>query len=142
MNKNKKLLIKGETNMIKMTNEEIVSAYQALHMIGEHQGCDPVAALKAARNKKILLPLVETRDEAVQKTLKQYAMKDENGDVKSDDAGNALFVDPADKKKYMDAFKKIGKADVEVEALLFTEEELQQLQATPNEMYALLPMLK
>lgn len=128
--------------MIKMTNEEIVSAYQALHMIGEHQGCYPVAALKAARNKKILLPLVETRDEAVQKTLKQYAMKDENGDVKSDDAGNALFVDPADKKKYMDAFKKIGKADVEVEALLFTEEELQQLQATPNEMYALLPLLK
>lgn len=142
MNKNKKTMLKGDMTMIKMTNDEVVAAFQALNSIGTRQGCDPVAALKAARNKKILFPLVETRDETVQKTLKEYAMKDEDGDVKADDAGNALFVEPADKKKYMDAFKKIGKADVEVEALLFSEDELKQLQATPNEMYALLPLLK
>lgn len=141
MNKNKKLLIKGETNMIKMTNEEIVSAYQALHMIGEHTGCDPVAALKAARNKKILFPLVETRDETVQKTLKEYVLMD-GEEVKRDDAGNAIFLDEDAKKKWQEDFKKISKADVEVEVLLFTEEEVKQLQATPNEMYALLPLLK
>lgn len=127
--------------MITMTNEEIVSAYQALHMIGEHTGCDPVAALKAARNKKILFPLVETRDETVQKTLKEYVLMD-GEEVKKDDTGNAIFIDEDAKKKWQKDFKKISKADVEVEVLLFTEEEVKQLQATPNEMYALLPLLK
>ncbi len=126
--------------MITMTNEEVVSAYQALHAIGERHGCDPVASLKAARNKKILLPLVETRDDSIQKILKEYVQKD-GEEIKRDDDGNVIFLNDNARKQWLDAFKKISVADVEVEILFFTEDELEHLQATPNEMYALLPLL-
>lgn len=127
--------------MIQITNMELVEAYQALHKIGEHQGCDPVAALKAARNKRILLPFVETRDEAVQKLLKECTVCQEDGDVKRDDMGNVMFKSEEAKQKWTEGFQNINRALVEVEICAFGEEELKMLQATPNEMYGLLPLV-
>lgn len=127
--------------MIQITNMELVEAYQALHKIGEHQGCDPVAALKAARNKRILLPFVETRDEAVQKLLKECTVCQEDGDVKRDEMGNVMFKSEEAKQKWTEGFQNINRALVEVEICAFREEELKMLQATPNEMYGLLPLV-
>ena len=123
---------------VKLTNTELVNAYNTLVKLGEKE-MDPVIGLRIARNRLALQDDVRARDEALDKILEAEVLKDKEGKRIRDEKNNFILIDP---ERYLKRVNQLGAAEIEADVRPMKFEDLRQANPTPNQLLALIPFME
>lgn len=118
--------------MIKVTLNDILNASETFNAIMQ-QSFKGSLAFKIARLARELSKETETFNEERRKILDRYCIKDENGQLKSDENGN-VQVEPNKINEFNEEFQSLLNTEVEINANKLPMDKIDDFDITPQQM--------
>jgi len=121
--------------MIKVSLNDILNASETFNVIMQ-QSFKGSLAFKIARIARELSKEMETFNAERQKLLQKYCVKDENGELKTNDNGT-VQVEPDKINEFNDEFSSLLETEVEINAEKLSMDSLDSFDITPQQMISI-----
>jgi hypothetical protein len=121
--------------MIKVNLNDILNASGTFNAIMQ-QSFKGSLAFKIARLARELSKEMETFNAERQKLLQKYCMKDENGELKTNDNGT-VQVEPDKINEFNEEFSSLLETEVEINAEKLSMDSLDSFDITPQQMISI-----
>ena len=123
---------------MKLKAEKIVEIWKTLNKFGE-QNMTLATAIKIADNIDILRKPVEIFEKKEKELINQYAVKDENGNIKAMENGGFQIENA---EHFLKEHNELINTEVDIRFTFIAESELAELKLSPNDYIALKPILE
>ena len=121
--------------MIKVNLNDILNASETFNVIMQ-QSFKGSLAFKIARLARELSKEMETFNAERQKLLQKYCVKDENGELKTNDNGT-VQVEPDKINEFNEEFSSLLETEVEINAEKLSMDSLDSFDITPQQMISI-----
>lgn len=121
--------------MIKVNLNDILNASETFNVIMQ-QSFKGSLAFKIARLARELSKEMETFNAERQKLLQKYCVKDENGELKTNDNGT-VQVEPDKINEFNEEFSSLLETEVEINAEKLSMNSLDSFDITPQQMISI-----
>ena len=121
--------------MIKVNLNDILNASETFNTIMQ-QSFKGSLAFKIARLARELSKEMETFNTERQKLLQKYCVKDENGELKTNDNGT-VQVEPDKINEFNEEFSSLLETEVEINAEKLSMDSLDSFDITPQQMISI-----
>ena len=121
--------------MIKVNLNDILNASETFNAIMQ-QSFKGSLAFKIARLARELSKEMETFNAERQKLLQKYCVKDENGELKTNDNGT-VQVEPDKINEFNEEFSSLLETEVEINAEKLSMDSLDSFDITPQQMISI-----
>lgn len=121
--------------MIKVNLNDILNASDTFNAIMQ-QSFKGSLAFKIARLARELSKEMETFNAERQKLLQKYCIKDENGELKTNDNGT-VQVEPNKINEFNEEFSSLLETEVEINAEKLSTDSLDSFDITPQQMISI-----
>lgn len=121
--------------MIKVSLNDILNASETFNAIMQ-QSFKGSLAFKIARLARELSKEMETFNAERQKLLQKYCVKDENGELKTNDNGT-VQVEPDKINEFNEEFSSLLETEVEINAEKLSMDSLDSFDITPQQMISI-----
>ena len=121
--------------MIKVNLNDILNASETFNAIMQ-QSFKGSLAFKIARLARELSKEMETFNTERQKLLQKYCVKDENGELKTNDNGT-VQVEPDKINEFNEEFSSLLETEVEINAEKLSMDSLDSFDITPQQMISI-----
>ena len=121
--------------MIKVNLNDIINASETFNVIMQ-QSFKGSLAFKIARLARELSKEMETFNAERQKLLQKYCVKDENGELKTNDNGT-VQVEPDKISEFNEEFSSLLETEVEINAEKLSMDSLDSFDITPQQMISI-----
>ena len=121
--------------MIKVNLNDILNASETFNAIMQ-QSFKGSLAFKIARLARELSKEMETFNAERQKLLQKYCIKDENGELKTNDNGT-VQVEPDKINEFNEEFSSLLETEVEINAEKLSMDSLDSFDITPQQMISI-----
>lgn len=121
--------------MIKVNLNDILNASETFNTIMQ-QSFKGSLAFKIARLARELSKEMETFNAERQKLLQKYCVKDENGELKTNDNGT-VQVEPDKINEFNEEFSSLLETEVEINAEKLSMDSLDSFDITPQQMISI-----
>ena len=121
--------------MIKVSLNDILNASETFNAIMQ-QSFKGSLAFKIARLARELSKEMETFNAERQKLLQKYCVKDENGELKTNDNGT-VQVEPGKINEFNEEFSSLLETEVEINAEKLSMDSLDSFDITPQQMISI-----
>lgn len=121
--------------MIKVSLNDILNASETFNTIMQ-QSFKGSLAFKIARLARELSKEMETFNTERQKLLQKYCVKDENGELKTNDNGT-VQVEPDKINEFNEEFSSLLETEVEINAEKLSMDSLDSFDITPQQMISI-----
>lgn len=124
---------------MRLTNRQIINIHNALILVGEKEIEDSTLAFKIAKTNFKLMSIADPIQKVKNDLLRKYGEKNGKGDLLIREGGKVTIVDVDCYNREMD---KLMEMETEIDMEYFNEEEVKHMQATPNQITILFPVIR